>query len=78
MPQAERLPDVGARCGALRIRDAEHNWRIMYRIDVDALLILDVYPKKTRKIPDEVIERCRQRIRQYDEAVKATKKQSKK
>jgi hypothetical protein len=27
MPQAERLSDVGARCGALRIRDAEHNWR---------------------------------------------------
>ncbi|MFN9224445.1 MAG: hypothetical protein ACK6D6_20230 [Planctomyces sp.] len=35
MPQAEALPDVGARCGALRVRDAEHNWRIMYRIDAD-------------------------------------------
>ena len=51
MPQAEALPDVGARCGALRVRDAEHNWRIMYRIDTDAVLILDVYCKKTRKIP---------------------------
>jgi len=29
MPQAEPLPDVGKRCGALRVRDAEHNWRIM-------------------------------------------------
>jgi len=44
MPQAERLPDVGKRCGALRVRDAEHNWRIMYRIDADAILILEVYP----------------------------------
>ena len=56
MPLAEPLPDVGPRCGALRIRDAQHNWRIMYRIDADAILILDVYPKKTRKIPDDVIK----------------------
>ncbi len=55
MPQAKPLPDVGARCGALRVRDAEHNWRIMYRIDTDAVLILDVYCKKTQKIPNEVI-----------------------
>lgn len=73
MPQAEPLPDVGPRCGALRVRDADHNWRIMYRIDADAVLVLDVYPKKTRKIPDEVIERCKQRLKQYDAAVKAAK-----
>ena len=48
MPQAEPLPDVGKRCGALRVRDAEHNWRIVYRIDPDAILILDVYAKKTQ------------------------------
>lgn len=42
MPQAEPLPDVGPRCGALRVRDAEHNWRIMYRMDADAVLVLEV------------------------------------
>ena len=78
MPQAEPLPDVGSRCGALRVRDAGHNWRIMYRIDADAVLILEVYPKKTRKIPDEVIERCQQRLRQYDAAVAAAVKQTEK
>ena len=76
MPQAEALPDVGPRCGALRVRDAEHNWRIMYRIDSDAVLVLDVYSKKTRKIPDEVIERCQQRLKRYDAAVKAAQKQT--
>jgi phage-related protein len=70
LPQAERLPDVGPRCGALRVRDAEHNWRIMHRVDADAVLILEVYAKKTRKLPDEVIQRCKQRLRQYDAAVK--------
>ncbi len=78
MPQAEALSDVGSRCGALRIRDAEHNWRIMYRIDTDSVLILEVYCKKTRKIPDEVIDRCRKRLKQYDEAVNAAKKKTEK
>ena len=74
MPQAEPLPDVGPRCGALRVRDAEHNWRIMYRIDSDAALVVEVYSKKTRTIPDEVIERCKKRLKQYDAAVSAAKK----
>jgi phage-related protein len=69
MPLAELLPDVGAHCGALRVRDAEHNWRILYRIDADAVLILEVYPKKTRKIPDELIRRCKDRLKRYDKAV---------
>jgi hypothetical protein len=46
----------------------------MYRIDPDAILILEVYSKKTRKIPSEVIERCQQRLKQYDATVKAAKK----
>jgi hypothetical protein len=37
MPQAELLPIVGPRCGALRVRDGEHNWRIMFRVDPDAM-----------------------------------------
>ena len=78
MPQSEPLPDVGARCGALRIRDAEHNWRIMYRIDSDAILILDVYAKKSQKIPKKVIDRCKKRLKDYDDVIKAAKKQSKK
>ncbi len=74
MPQSEPLPNVGRRCGALRVRDAEHNWRIMYRADSDAILVLEVYSKKTRKIPDEVIKRCKDRLSRYDEAVKAANK----
>jgi len=74
MPLAEPLPDVGARCGSLRVRDPDHNGRIMYRIDSDAILILEVYSKKTRKIPSEVIERCQQRLKQYDAVAKAAKK----
>ena|SRR5579863_1942227 len=77
MPQAEPLPDVGDRCGALRVRDAGHNWRIMYRIDADAVLVLEVYSKKARKIPDEVIERCKQRLKRYGSAIEGTQKKRK-
>ena len=77
MPHAEPLPIVGPRCGALRVRDANLNWRIMYRIDADAIVILEVYPKKTRTIPDEVISRCQQRLAHYDAAVKAALKKQK-
>ncbi len=71
MPHAEPLPVLGPRCGALRVRDAEHNWRIMYRLDADAVLVLEVYAKKTSKIPDEVVDRCKDRLKQYDAAVRA-------
>jgi phage-related protein len=74
MPQAEALADVGSRCGALRIRDAEHNWRIVYRIDADAVLVLEVYPKKTRKIPEKVMNRCKLRLKKYDATAKGSEK----
>jgi hypothetical protein len=45
----------------------------MYRIDIDAVVILEVYGKKTRKIPDEVIDRCKDRLKKYDAIVKSTK-----
>jgi phage-related protein len=76
MPHAEALPDLGAHCGALRVRDGEHNWRIMYRVDGDALVILEVYAKKTRKIPQEVMDRCRKRLVGYDSATKAERKRA--
>lgn len=76
MPHAEPLPIVGPRCGALRIRDGAHNWRIMFRVDRDAVLILEVYSKKTRAIPQEVIDRCKKRLKDYDQAAKKAVKQA--
>lgn len=68
MPHAEPLPDVGPRCGALRVRDANQNWRIMYRNDPDAVIVVHVYSKKTPKIPKEIITVCQQRLARYDAA----------
>jgi phage-related protein len=68
MPQARPMPALGRRCYELRIRDEERNWRIMVRTDADAVVIVDVFAKKTRTTPRRVIEVCRERLRRYDEA----------
>ena len=33
MPQSRPMSSIGVSCHELRIRDAEQNWRIIYRID---------------------------------------------
>ena len=55
-----------ARCHELRIRDEDQNWRLMYRIDPDAIVIVDVFAKKTGRTPKNVIETCKARLRTYD------------
>jgi phage-related protein len=66
LPQSRPMPEIGRRCHELRIRDEDDTWRIMYRLDRDAVVILDVLSKKSRRTPRAVISRCRARLRAYD------------
>ena len=68
MPQSRPMPGVGSRCHELRIVDENSTWRIIYRLDTDAVVILEVFSKKTAKTPKAVIDICKRRIRKYDEA----------
>lgn len=68
MPQSRPMPSIGARCHELRINDARSTWRIMYRIDSDAIVILEVFNKTTRQTPKAVIEVCKRRLKEYDDA----------
>jgi phage-related protein len=43
-------------------------WRIVYRIDRDAIVIAEVFSKKTQAIPAGVLEVCKRRFREYDDA----------
>ena len=67
LPLSRPMPSIGSRCHELRIVDEDKTWRIIYRLDVDAIVILDVFAKKTNKTPKFVIERCRKRLKLYDE-----------
>lgn len=66
LPHSRPMPDIGVRCHELRIPDRHVNWRIIYRTDPDAIVLLDVFEKKTARTPISVIDRCRQRLRRYD------------
>ena len=68
MPHSRPMPVIGERCPELRVVDAGKTWRIMYRIDSDAIVILDVFSKKTRATPQSVVSRSRKRLREYDDA----------
>ena len=68
MPHSRPMPVVGPRCHELRVRDVEVDWRIVYRRDPDAIVMLEVFSKKTRATPKSVIEVCRRRLRGYDRA----------
>ena len=68
MPQSRPMPSIGTRCHELRINDEEATWRLIYRIDDDAIVILEVFSKKTQQTSKKVIDVCKKRIREYDNA----------
>ena len=74
MPASRPMPSVGVRCHELRINDKTVTWRLMYRIDADAIVILDVFSKKTPTTPKSVIDACQRRLKEYDNARKQTPK----
>ena len=66
MPHSRPMPAIGKRCHELRIPDQAATWRIFYRVDPDAVLILEVLQKKTSATPKAVIDLCKQRAAAYD------------
>jgi phage-related protein len=66
MPHSRPMPSIGPRCHELRVRDEEHNWRIVYRLDEDAIVVVEVFAKKTDQTPKKVIEACKHRLARYD------------
>ena len=65
LPQSRPMPDIGAGCHELRIRDEHKNWRIFYHLASDAVVILDVLNKTTRTTPGPVLSTCQRRLKLY-------------
>jgi phage-related protein len=68
MPASRAMPSIGPRCHELRVRDAGATWRIVYRVDADAIVIAEVFAKKTEQTPNVVLATCRRRLKDYDDA----------
>jgi phage-related protein len=67
LPHSRPMASIAKRCHELRVQDEEVTWRIVYRIDDDAIVVLEVFAKKTSKTPKSVIDNCRRRLRLYDD-----------
>ncbi len=66
MPQSRPMPTAGRRCHELRVNDRDQTWRVIYRTDPDAILVVAVFSKKTSKTPDRVINQSKRMLREYD------------
>ena len=70
LPHSRPMPNIAPRCHELRINNENKAWRIIYRIDRDAVVVVDVFEKKTQKTPRQIIANCRRRLRLYDAAAR--------
>jgi phage-related protein len=70
LPHSRPMPTVGPRCHELRVTDETRTWRVIYRIEADAIVILEVFEKKTKQTPQGVLEVCRRRLRRYEESLR--------
>lgn len=68
LPHSRPMPSIGNGVHELRIRDADANWRILYYLDTDTIVILEVFSKKTQQTPTDVIDNCKRRVATYIEA----------
>ena len=65
MPHSRPVPSVGPACHELRVVDEDNNWRIVYHVSADTIVILDVFSKKTGKTAKRVVQTCQRRLRDF-------------
>jgi len=66
LPHSRQMQNIGSRCHELRIKDGRIDWRIFYRLDDDAIVIIEIANKKTRETPDNIKATCKARLKYYD------------
>ena len=66
MPYSRPLPTVGQRCHELRVRDASHQWRIVYRIDPEFIIVAHVFAKKGKGMQQREFASAARILRDYD------------
>lgn len=70
LPHSRPMPIIGARCHELRIQDENRTWRLLYRVDTDAIVIAEVFAKTSQTTPTTAIKNSQRRLRAYDDAAK--------
>ena len=65
LPHSRPMPSIGSQCHELRVNDENQTWRIVYHVATDAVVILEVFSKKTAATPKEVLKNCKRRLAAY-------------
>ncbi len=66
MPASRPMPSVGKHCHELRIDDGVTTWRIIYRVEPQAILVAKIFKKKTRATPKRVLRESKARLTRFD------------
>jgi phage-related protein len=45
------MPSLETGCHELKVKDENHEWRIVYAVEPDAIVILEVFGKGSRRTP---------------------------
>ena len=70
LPHSRPMPTVGPRVHELRVVDEDLTWRVIYRLESDAVVILEVFEKKTTRTPKVVLDNCKARLKQYNREIR--------
>ncbi len=70
LPASRPMPEIESRCHELRVNDEGHAWRVVYAVERDAVVILEVFEKGARKTPKQIKEVCCKRVRDYRRLVR--------
>lgn len=67
-PTSKPMPVIGKHVHELRVDDHEEDahWRVIYRIDKDAIIVVSWYDKNTQKMPLRERDLAQKRLREYD------------
>lgn len=66
MPDSRPMPTIGRGCHELRVNDMRQAWRVIYRVDSDAILVVAMFSKKTNRTPKRIIGHAKRLLAQYD------------
>lgn len=62
MPWSRPMSSIGPRCHELRIDDENKTWRIVCRIDEDAIVIVKLFRKKTQQTSKRTVALSQKRL----------------
>lgn len=69
LPISRPMRSIGKRVHELRLSDEAGEWRIVYRIDEDLILLVDAFKKTAEQTEQQDIERSVKRLKAFDKRV---------